>query len=150
METKYSLDYNNLCVLFHRGNDKVTETTLPNYQDYVNYALEIQKRHPSIVFLLQSDETEFLEYMTQSFPDNSFYFRDEIRHMKKCNDTVDKTMSENNHAFSQKYLAITVIMSKGKYLVVGSGNCSLWIMMYRGNADNVIQFRHGTWHNWAY
>jgi hypothetical protein len=32
-------------------------------------------------------------------------------------------------------------MSKCKYVVCGSsGNCSIWITFYRGNADNVYQY----------
>ena len=46
-----------------------------------------------------------------------------------------------NNEFSKYYLAITMIMSECKYVVCGSsGNCSIWIMFYRGNADNVYQF----------
>ena len=40
--------------------------------------------------------------MTNKFPNNSFYFTDEIRHMKKCNDTVDKKMRSQNYDFSKK------------------------------------------------
>ena len=58
------------------------------------------------MFLVQSDETEFIEFITNKFPNNSFYFNDEIRHMKKCDDTVDKKMSSQNYEFSKKYLAI--------------------------------------------
>ena len=99
------------------------------------------------MFLIQSDETEFLEFMTNEFPNNSFYFKDEIRHMKKCNDTVDKKMRHQNYEFSKKYLAITIIMSRCKYIICGSGNCDLWIMLYRGNNKNVVQNLNGNWYN---
>ena len=99
------------------------------------------------MFLVQSDETEFIEFITNKFPNNSFYFKDEIRHMKKCSDTVDKKMSSQNYEFSKKFLAITIIMSKCKYIICGSGNCDLWIMLYRGNTTNVIQNLKGNWYN---
>ena len=78
------------------------------------------------------------------FPNNSFYFKDEIRHMKKCNSTVDIKMSSQNYEFSKKYLAITIIMSKCNYIICGSGNCDIWIMLYRGNNNNVIQNLNGS------
>lgn len=59
--------------------------------------------------------------------------------MKKCNDTVDKVMKDTNKIFSKYYLAITIIMSKCKYIICGTGNCSKWIMLYRGNFNNVCQ-----------
>ncbi len=146
MEAKYIIDYNNICVLFYRGNDKITETKLCEYNDYLIYANKIMQHNPNIVFLIQSDETEFIEFMTMRFP-NSFYFKNETRHMNKCNSTVDHVMHDTNPLFSKYYLAITIIMSKCKYIICGSGNCSIWIMLYRGNNTNVCQYLDGNWYN---
>lgn len=121
--------------MFYRGNDKITETKLPDYESYVNYANEILKKNPTILFLIQTDETEFIEYIMTH----------ETRHMKKCNSTVDILFKEKNVDFSKYYLAITIIMSKCKYIVCGSGNCSIWIMLYRGNNNNVYQYLNDTW-----
>ena len=144
MENKYNLMYDNICVLFYRGNDKITETRLCGYDEYIMYAKEVLKKNPHVVFLIQSDETEFIEYMSKQFP-KSFYFRDEIRHMKKCNNTVDIVFKEKNDEFSKYYLAITVIMSKCKFIICGSGNCSIWIMLYRGHSRGVYQNVNGRW-----
>ena len=147
IEYKYNLinQYDNICVLFHRGNDKSTETKLCSYDMIIEKARIVQSKNPETLFLIQSDETEFIHKMTEVFP-TSFYFKDEIRHIKSQIDTVDRCMSEQNCEFSKKYLAITVIMSKCRYIICGSGNCSLWIMLYRQNANNIIQFREGEWH----
>ena len=59
-------------------------------------------------------------------------------------------MKSQNYEFSKKYLAITIIMSKCKYIICGSGNCSKWIMFYRENNKNVIQNLNGTWYNSAF
>jgi hypothetical protein len=147
MEQKYNLPniYNDICVLFYRGNDKRTESELCTYEMVIEQAKLVQEKNPNILFLIQSDETEFIQRMTETFP-NSFYFKDEIRHINSQIDTVDKCMAETNCEFSKKYLAITIIMSKCRYVVCGSGNCSLWIMLYRNHANNVIQFKDGTWY----
>jgi hypothetical protein len=140
-----TIDYNNICVLFYRGNDKNTETIICNYNEYIDKAKIILKSNPTIQFLIQSDETEFIDIFTALFPNNSFYFKDEIRHIKKCNSTVDKVMREQNYLFSKYYLAITIIMSKCKYIVCGSGNCSMWIMFYRGHSNNIYQNLNTQW-----
>ena len=145
MKKKYKLQYNNICVLFYRGNDKSKETKLCQYDEYLTYANSILEQNPNIVFLIQSDETEFIEFMTNIYPNNSFYFKDETRHVNKCNSTVDKLMRNKNNEFSKYYLAITIIMSKCKYIICGSGNCSIWIMLYRGNNENVYQNLKGNW-----
>ena len=150
IEKKYNLLYENICVLFYRGNDKNRETIKCSYDEYLIYVNQLLQKNQKLVFLVQSDETEFIEFITNKFPNNSFYFNDEIRHMKKCDDTVDIKMKSQNYEFSKKYLAITIIMSKCKYIICGSGNCDIWIMFYRGNNKNVIQNLNGTWYNSAF
>lgn len=146
-EIKYKINYDNICVLFYRGNDKNRETRICNYHEYILKANEILLTNPNITFLIQSDETEFIHYMQSIFPNNSLYLSDEIRHIKKTANTVDILLRDNIDIFSKNYLAITIIMSKCKYIVCGSGNCSIWIMFYRGNNNNVFQNLNGVWIN---
>jgi hypothetical protein len=143
IEHKYQLEFDNTCVLFYRGNDKSTETSLSSYEEYMAPIQSILETHPTMKFLLQSDETEFLEYMEKALPGKCFYFKDEIRHIRKSNTTVDKVFPSTNFLFSKYYLAITLLMSKCKYIVCGSGNCSIWMMLFRGHCKNVYQYREG-------
>jgi len=138
---KYQMNLEKTCVLFYRGNDKVTETPLPSYEHYMNIARELLDIHPDLRIWVQSDETEFLNAMKTAFPDNHVIFYDEIRHMP-CNPetTVDKVFHHQNAEMSKNYLAITYLMSQCKYVVCGSGNCSIWIALLRGNADGMVQF----------
>jgi hypothetical protein len=145
IEQKYNVVYGNICVLFYRGNDKNTETLICEYAEYIEYANKVMNENPNIKFLVQSDETEFIELMMKTYPNNAFYFKDEIRHINKCNSTVDVVFKEQNYEFSKYYLAITIMMSKCKYIICGSGNCSLWIMLYRGNSKNVYQSTGDSW-----
>lgn len=146
MEQKYNIDYDNTCVLFYRGNDKLRETTLCNYSEYLRFSNNILLKNSNIKFLIQSDETEFITYMKHNFPNNSFYFNDEIRHMNKQNNTVDIVMKEMNYQYSKYYLAITIIMSKCKYVICGSGNCSIWITLYRGHSNGIRQNLNRKWY----
>jgi hypothetical protein len=136
--------YDNICVLFYRGNDKVTETKLCEYSEFIIKAKEILSKNSNVVFLIQSDETEFIETMLKEF-NNSFYFKDEIRHMTKRNSTTDIVFNNLNKEYSKYYLAITIIMAKCKYIICTSGNCSIWIMLFRMHANNVIQYLHDKW-----
>lgn len=145
IEQKYNIVYDNICVLFYRGNDKNTETLICAYDQYIEYANKVLNANPNIKFLVQSDETEFIELMMKTYPNNAFYFKDEIRHINKCNSTVDIVFKTQNYEFSKYYLAITIMMSQCKYIICGSGNCSLWIMLYRGNSKNVYQSTGDSW-----
>ena len=82
LEKKYEIDYNNICVLFYRGNDKIKETKLPPWDTYELEVDKILKKEPNIKFLIQSDETGFIERFSKKYP-NHVIFKDEIRHMKK-------------------------------------------------------------------
>jgi hypothetical protein len=147
IENKYNIDYDNICVLFYRGNDKITETSLSSYNDYLIFTEQVLAKNANIKFLIQSDETEFINFMKQQLPENHIIFYDEIRHMNKQCSSVDLTMKNNILEFSKNYLAITIIMSKCKYIICGSGNCSIWIMHYRNNSNNIVQYLNGNWIN---
>tara|TARA_B110000285_G_scaffold50701_1_gene57648 strand:- start:79 stop:1965 length:1887 start_codon:yes stop_codon:yes gene_type:complete len=130
IEIKYNIDYTNTCVLFFRGGDKATETKLPNYHEYIS---EVKKNHPDgkLTYLIQSDEKEFIEAMCSAF-ENYIYLKDEIRTIsRQKKGQVDNDCEEDNFIFTQKFLAITIIMSKCKYVYCNTGNCSLWIRLYR-------------------
>jgi hypothetical protein len=146
IEKKYNItNYNDICVLFYRGNDKIRETSLCTYEEIIEKANHVLKLNPNVKFLIQSDETEFIQKIIDTFPLNTFYFKDEIRHMPKNNSTVDKVFRNTNFEFSQLYLAITIIMSKCNYIIFCSGNCSIWIMLYRENSNNMFQYLNGVW-----
>jgi hypothetical protein len=142
---KYKVDYDKVCVLFYRGNDKNTETKICGYQDILLKAKQLYSTDSTIRFLVQSDETEFIDFMKKRLP-NVLIFKDEIRHMKKQMSTVDIVFKKTNFEFSKKYLAITAIMAKCKYIICTSGNCSMWIMLYRGHAENTHQFLNDKWY----
>ncbi len=144
IESKYDLSYNNLSTLFYRGNDKAKETGLCSYDCYLKHATKILTINPQTTFLIQSDETEFIDFMRSKFPNNSFYFEDEIRHMNKCNTSLD-LLGNDNYLYSLYFLAIVIIMSKSQYIVCNSGNISEFICLYRGNAKNVYQNLNNEW-----
>ena len=139
MKIKYSIDYDNTCVMFYRGLDKCTETVLPSYDEHFNEANKILNNNSNIRFLIQTDETEYLHFMLKNL-ERSFKFY-EIRHINKERTSVDNVWTqEQNFAFSHYFLAIVYIMAKCKYVICNSGNISAWICYFRGNNTNVFQY----------
>lgn len=144
----YTDNYSNLCTLLHRGNDKAKETPIPKYIDYITHAKRVMKINPQVKFLLQSDETEFIETLSNELPNNSFSLKNYTRTINSHCTSVDlkDTTVYDNYKFSKLYLAITIMMARSKYIICGTGNCSIWVMLYRGHSSNVIQFdREGKW-----
>ena len=159
MEKKYNLDYDNLGVLFYRGNDKRKETKPTNqiasYKEHIKKGNELLSNNPHMKLIIQSDETEYINEMLKNFP-TSIVFHDEIRHMNNNRKgTVDKVaglggewnseVGKTNYDFAFKFMAILIIMSKCKNLVLNIGNCSLWICFFRENANNVDLYVNNEW-----
>ena len=48
IEKKYNLIYENICVLFYRGNDKNRETKKCNYDEYLKYTNQIITQNPNM------------------------------------------------------------------------------------------------------
>ena len=146
LKSKYQIDYEKTCVLFFRGNDKVTETWVCRYDEIIHHAKQVLEKQPGIKFLIQSDETEFIETMMQTFPNHSFYLKDEIRHMPKQMSSVDLQFPETNYEFSKNFLAIMLMISKCKHVIMnGLGNCQLWITLFRKCCEGVRWYELGTW-----
>ncbi len=139
-ERNYNIDYENTCAIFYRGNDKQKECEVTPYADFINEAQKILSENPSIKFLVQPDETEFLEAFTAAFPNNCFWFK-ETPHMRKKNSAIfyelPKDMKTGHGCF---FLAAVIVMSKCKHLITHSGNGGMWAVLYRGSFNNVHQF----------
>ena len=143
---KYNIDFGSTCALFHRGNDKVTETKICTHEEKIEKAKELMDKYSNIRFMIQSDETDFIEKVKEAFPENSFCCEDEIVHVKSDPKIhVHMTNRNNIEDSAQNFLAIMIIMSRCKHLITSAGNCDLWISLYRGHTDNLIQYNDGVW-----
>lgn len=140
---KYNINLENTCALFLRGNDKATECHIPEYSDYIKVAKEILKTNSNIRFLIQSDETEFINTMKNEFKNNVIFY-DEIRHIpkntKKTVDNHGKT-PDNNLKYIYYFYAIVLIMSECNYVVCNTGNIPFWIALCRKHVNNFIQLK---------
>ena len=137
---KYAVDPANTCVLLYRGLDKRHEMNLAPYEDMIHHALKIKEKNPSIRFLIQSDETEFIEYASRNLA-NSFYFKDEIFHLPKSPNQVAHRNPRDANYIGKSFLGMTHLFSECKYSLLNhSGNCCLWIALYRGSARGLSQY----------
>lgn len=145
-ERDYNIDYENTCAVFYRGNDKNREASIAGYEEFVGKALDIwaDAGIEGMKFLVQPDETEFLEAFKSAHP-NSFNFA-ETPHISKQDSAVFLQMpTEKRAEFAAYFMAAVIVMSKCKHMIIHTGNCALWAVLYRGNMNNVHQIRDGVW-----
>lgn len=139
MKLKYELDYDNLCAVFYRGNDKQRECDIMPYHEFIGKCNEMTIRHPGIRFLVAPDETEFAEAFISNFPDA--ILMEETPHMRKKNSAIFYELrgeAKTEHAIN--FLAATYTMARCKHVIMHSGNGAMWLSLFRGGMQNVHQF----------
>jgi hypothetical protein len=137
---KYGIDFTNTCAVFYRGNDKQRECEITPYSAFIEKAKELEQQYPGLRFLVQPDETEFLEAFTAMFPGKCIYFS-ETPHMRKMDSTIFYQLPpEQKTEHGCNFLAAVITLSKCQHLITHSGNGGLWAILYRGDFTNVHQF----------
>lgn len=140
LEEKYTLDYENLCSVYYRGNDKTTETLIADYKEFFKKAEEILQKNCNLRFLIQTDEIEFCTEFKKKFP-NSLFFEELSMINHDPSSSIHYSIPRGNRKEHASYfLAAIIIVSKTKHVITYSGNCGLWAILYRGNAKNVHQY----------
>lgn len=149
--------YKNACAVLHRGTDKAKETEIPSIESIHDQMRKVRDLNKDVIFIIQSDCAEFLNITKKTFPDHHICFDEHIRSVGNSEtDQVWKSVDlqpdagkdmprlQENNIFIKKYLAITTILAKCNYLICETGNCAAWLLFYRNNINNVMQFQ-GRW-----
>ncbi len=141
---KYRVDIENCVGLYYRGTDKVTETQIDSFDSYYNKLNEIDNIN-NMQIIVQTDSAQFLNYMKQKCTDkNIIIINENITSNSNHGIHNEKTACEN-YIDIQFLFATFLIISKCKYIICSSGNCSIWMMFYRNNAINVYQNLNKKW-----
>ena len=136
---KYNIELNNeICGVFYRGNDKIKETQKPSYDEFILKAKQLKEKNMNIKFIVQTDELEFRNIFLSNFP-NSIFFQ-ELPAINSNNETNVSRMVDNKIEHVINFVSVIYIYSKLKYLITTSGNCELFIILYRNNTDNLFQY----------
>jgi len=146
IETKYNIIHDNTVAVYYRGTDKFCETQLASFQDFYNQIMKIVNINEDINILLQTDSTQFKDYINNKKLKNVVII-DENKASFSNKGIHNEQSSKTNYQDMFYFLSTIIILSNCKYIICSSGNCSLWTMFYRGNYKNVIQYLNGRWYN---
>jgi hypothetical protein len=135
---KYKLTPPNTIAVYYRGTDKGSETQLGSFTDY---KIKLQELRTTERLLIQTDSAGFLESMSNTeftrIEENAVSYGEQGIHLQNTPTT--------NYVAIKYFLATILIMARCKSIICSSGNCSLWLMYYRGNARNVWQNLNNEW-----
>ena len=140
---KYNINTKKFIGIYYRGTDKLLETKLGPYAEYVDNLKKIYKHDCQI--LIQSDSAPFLDYINDNCKNMNIITIQE----NKVSYTQKGIHYQNNSITNYediKYLIATfLIISECENIICSSGSGSIWIMLYRGNGDNIQQFLNDEW-----
>jgi hypothetical protein len=142
--TKYSINDNNCIGLYYRGTDKCSETKLDSFDSYYIKLLELVMENKNIQILIQTDTRQFIDYIKTKPLRNVIIIDENSTSSSSKGIHKEKTPAEN-YVDIQTLFATFLLISKCKYIICSSGNCSIWMMYYRGHANNVYQSLNRSW-----
>jgi hypothetical protein len=141
---KYNIDTENCIGLYYRGTDKKNETVIDSFDSYYNKLNEIINIENNIKIIIQTDSAQFLDYIKNKNLNNIIIISENTTSYTDKGIHNEKSKSEN-YIDIQNLFATFLIISKCKYIICSSGNCSIWMMYYRENDNNVFQNLDKNW-----
>ncbi len=138
---KYKFDPQKTISVLYRGTDKSTELQLGSPTEYLKVVKNILKDNPNFKVLLQTDQTQVIQYFYDQLGDILITF--EETPSTASNKVIWSLMEQSGKDsidWSQWFDAALRCVSECKYLVNHTGNVAFFANLYRGNVDKVYQF----------
>jgi hypothetical protein len=137
---QYKLIKENTIAVYYRGTDKIKETSLASYDQFVNKIKSIRNEER---ILLITDQKQCIDFFKGHFDD--LVIINELRVSSGSNGIHLENEAKTNYDEMFILFASFLIISESKQIVCSSGNCSFWFMLYRGNGNGIHQYLHNKW-----
>ena len=144
LQEKYNINCDNTIAIYYRGTDKHIETNLGTKEIFEEKISSIMNNNRNLKLLIQSDSQQFIDYYKEKYPDIIF-INENLTSYK--GDGIHREIKDTGLNYEKMFylMATFLIISKCKYFICNSSNCSLWISLYRGHGDNIHQYLNGEW-----
>ncbi len=138
---KYDIDPEKTVSVLYRGTDKCTEVRLASPEAYLDAVKQILDQTPANRVLVQTDQTQVLDYFKSELGNMVVSFSETPS--TSGNDAMNTVMEnegKDTMDWMQWFDAALRCVAECAYVVNHTGNCGLWMNLYRGNVNNVFQF----------
>lgn len=141
LNVKYKFDSQKTISVLYRGTDKGTEIRLGSPAEYLNVVKNILKNNPDFKVLLQTDQTQVIQYFYEQLGDILITFEETPSTISnKVIWSLVEQSDKDSIDWSQWFDAALRCVSECKYLVNHTGNVAFFANLYRGNVNKVYQF----------
>lgn len=150
---KYKFDPTKTIAVVYRGTDKYQEVMLASPQLYLDKAEALLKQNTNFKILIQTDQKQVRDLFVNHFKEKCLTFEEmSVTEGSTGLHLLDENcLGLNKFEFGKMILAVTHIISKCQIVVNHTGNMALWTCLFRGSANNMLQFdRKGNFVSGAY
>jgi len=138
---KYNINPSETISILYRGTDKYTEVRLGSPKAFLSATLQVLEQTQARKVLLQTDQTQVLEFFKQQLGDIVVHFEETPSTTgQDAMNTVMEKEGKDTMDWMQWFDAALRCVSDCAYVINHTGNCGLWMNLYRGNVTNVFQF----------
>jgi len=141
LKNKYKIVPNETISVLYRGTDKYTEVRLGSPQAYLQAVQQLLQQTNAKKVLVQTDQTQVLDFFKQELGSMVVHFEETpTTSGKEAMNTVMENEGNDTMDWMQWFDAALRVVSECAFVVNHTGNCGLWMNLYRGNTTNVFQF----------
>lgn len=138
---KYKINPSETIAVLYRGTDKYTEVRLGSPQAYLQAVQQLLQQTNAKKVLVQTDQTQVLDFFKQELGDMVVHFDETpTTSGQEAMNTVMENEGNDTMDWMQWFDAALRVVSECAFVVNHTGNCGLWMNLYRGNTTNVFQF----------
>lgn len=137
----YQINPSETIAVLYRGTDKYTEVRLGSPQAYLQAVQQLLQQTNAKKVLVQTDQTQVLDFFKQELGDMVVHFDETpTTSGQEAMNTVMENEGNDTMDWMQWFDAALRVVSDCAFVVNHTGNCGLWMNLYRGNTTNVFQF----------
>ena len=138
---KYNINPTETISVLYRGTDKWTEVRLSHPSNYLAVTKQILEATNAKKVLLQTDQTQVIDYFKNELGDMVIHFEETpSTYGTDAMNTVMENEGKDTMDWMQWFDSALRCVSECAYVVNHTGNCGLWMNLYRGSVNNVFQF----------
>jgi hypothetical protein len=148
MMRKYAIDPDGTAVLFYRGTDKVIEVPRVSPGVYLDCLRKVsggfEPDGPRV--MVQTDQKQARDFFEEEIGSRAFHVEevpatavDKV--VWSVRDWRERFAGVAMHELAVNYLAAVLIISKCRRIVMDVGNGPVWIGLFRGGVQGILQIR---------
>jgi hypothetical protein len=138
---KYNINPKETISVLYRGTDKYTEVRLAHPSAYLKVVRQLLDATKFKTVLVQTDQYQVLDYFKSELGNIVVSFEETpTTSGQDAMNTVLENEGKDTMDWMQWFDAALRCVSDCACVVNHTGNCGLWMNLYRGNIKNVFQF----------